>query len=420
MENLILHNSQLIFSIFLFLMFSPWRKGIDAGARFIRYAGGAFILMILLQYAFEYRFIPRNTLQLFLNDPNTVEIGRNYFSLLAITSLLVSTFPSLGTQSRSASRIKIQFPAKRQVLLLSISIALLIINILFKSFHLLYSRNDYLPKQWSGNFVSNIVQYASFISILSLFLLNFERRKSLTFFKWFLVFAWQLYFLALASRASISIALIFLIAYSVRGESIKLFKRILLGLYIFTIYSLALIIRGQEKFGLKHILEAINPQALLSSTSLQMVQENIVSPVGILGLTNQTAVANYSNLITAINPLPGRWTNWYEIAPSLRINSFIPYSGFGEISTLGPVGFVLISFGLFWVIRLSINFTEQEDRLNGSLTTVVMLIFGAFLFLMLQYNLRSCIRIFEVGVILTLSLFLSGRRSKTSVKLQTN
>lgn len=417
MKNLILHNSLLVFSIILFLMFSPWRKGIDAGARFIRYVSGAIILMVLLQYAFESKFTPRSTLELFLNDPTTVEIGRNYFSFLAITSLLVSTFPRLRTQSRSAYLTKIQIPAKIQVLLLTISIALLTSNILFKSLDLLYSRNDYLPKQWSGNFISNIVQYASFISILGLYLLNFEKRKSLTFFKWFLVFVWQLYFLALASRASISIALIFLIACSVRGQTVKMFRRILLGLYILTIYSLTLIIRGQDKFGLKHILEAINPQVLLSSTSFQMVHENIVSPVGILGLTHQKAVANFSNLITAFNPLPGRWTNWYEIAPSLRINSFIPFSGFGEISALGPVGFAAISFGIFWVIRLSINFTQQEDRLNGSLTTVVMLIFGAFLFLMLQYNLRSCARIFEVGVIITLSLFLTRRRSTTTVQI---
>ena len=67
-------------------MFSPWRKGIDAGARFIRYVSGAIILMVLLQYAFESKFTPRSTLELFLNDPTTVEIGRNYFSFLAITS----------------------------------------------------------------------------------------------------------------------------------------------------------------------------------------------------------------------------------------------------------------------------------------------------------------------------------------------
>jgi cobalamin biosynthesis protein CobD/CbiB len=69
------------------------------------------------------------------------------------------------------------------------------------------------------------------------------------------------------------------------------------------------------------------------------------------------------------------------------------------------------------VIRLSINFTQEENRLNGSLTTMVMLIFGAFLFLMLQYNLRSCLRIFEVGVIITFSLFLTRRLSKTGVEI---
>lgn len=287
---------------------------------------------------------------------------------------------------------------------------LLILIIIFKNYNLLYSRNEYLPKEWSGNFILNILQYASFISILSLFLIHFQNKKSLTAIKWAILIAWQFLFLSLASRAAISIAILYLISRSLLGQSVKFREKILLSSYIFSIYSLALIIRGQESFGLKHIFETINSKDLFTLSSLEMVHENIVSPIGILGLTNQIAKTSYSYLLTAINPMPGRWTNWYEISPALRINSFIPYSGYGELSTLGPLGFVLIFAGIFWVIRFSINITKLDNQLTGILTIAVILIFSAFLFLMLQYNLRSSLRIFEAGVATTWIIFLIRKR----------
>jgi hypothetical protein len=99
-------------------------------------------------------------------------------------------------------------------------------------------------------------------------------------------------------------------------------------------------------------------------------------------------------LWVSINPVTGNTAGWYEIARTLRLNQFTPYSAIGELGNYGPAVFaaVFAGIGLLLGVAQRLNdllFREQLWKLVGvaalGLTFVFVIQFA-------QYNLRSNMR----------------------------
>ena len=404
--NFYLSNLPVGLTLFALIFFPPWSKAASPGARYLRYSALIFCILVISGLIFENSFVAKNSIDLMLNDASILQTGRYYLGIVSLAAAIISIAPVMGTAKfNTGHRKSIAINTKMEKSFLAISLLLLVLDIHFKGFGLLISRSDYLPRSWSGNFFANLLQYASFISIIFLYLSNFFDRRLLRILKWLLVISWQMYMLGMTSRAAISVGILYLLSKYLKGEAVSLKGKIFITLQMLFVYLLVLQARSGDYFGLRHIPSIFKRTNFFSSTSLQMVHENVVSSISIIGLTHQTAEPNFSNLLIASNPLPGKWTRWYEIAPSMRISTFIPYSGFGELSVFGILNFVIFVSFLLILIRIGIDFSASDKRFFGAIPIFIQIISSAFLFLMLQYNLRSCLRIFEMGIVIFLISF---------------
>lgn len=101
-----------------------------------------------------------------------------------------------------------------------------------------------------------------------------------------------------------------------------------------------------------------------------------------------------SDVVTSVSPLPSQFNNWSQIAPSLRVNIYTPYSALGEVLNHGWVFFLalmaLFGAGFSMIERIAL----RRSGLVGGLSQII--VFGtAVLFVVesTEYNLRSVARL---------------------------
>jgi hypothetical protein len=94
-------------------------------------------------------------------------------------------------------------------------------------------------------------------------------------------------------------------------------------------------------------------------------------------------------VLTGINPLPGRWTDWYQ--NQVRINIYMPFNAVGDLLRAGvwvALAYYAVIGGCFARIELRL---KAEGRLGPELLMLLGLCF-AFIVFSLQYPLRSATR----------------------------
>jgi hypothetical protein len=101
----------------------------------------------------------------------------------------------------------------------------------------------------------------------------------------------------------------------------------------------------------------------------------------------------FSELLVELDPRPGSSTGWYDIADSLRINPYTPYSALGTIGNHGwtvVVVFWLVTGAFLGYLHLrSTTLTALGSRGIALVLVALPLLFTLF---SLQYNLRSSVR----------------------------
>lgn len=118
--------------------------------------------------------------------------------------------------------------------------------------------------------------------------------------------------------------------------------------------------------------------------------EVVVSPIFILSETFHRANLSAADLLTELNPLPGKYTNWYSIYHYHRINQNIPFSAIGTLYYYS--WFSLLVFGgvLQYVTSLiGIMMRFINSNFAGTITVVFSIYFWAMIN---AYNLRSIMR----------------------------
>lgn len=122
-------------------------------------------------------------------------------------------------------------------------------------------------------------------------------------------------------------------------------------------------------------------------------------------------------VLIQLNPLPGEYAGWYEVADSLRINPAVPYSTIGEVAGAGPS--ILIAFWLFVGVVLA----HIDRRIavlladNQQLSALAMLALSmTFVVLASQYNVRNSFRvIFYLLALDLITRIWRGLRSEPTV-----
>jgi len=126
-------------------------------------------------------------------------------------------------------------------------------------------------------------------------------------------------------------------------------------------------------------------------------------------------------VLTGINPLPGRWTDWYQ--NQIRINLYMPFNAVGDLLRAG----MWVALLYYAVIGGCFARIELRLRAEGRLGPVLLMLLGlcfAFIVFSLQYPLRSATRMIYYMfalefVALLLSHFRAGegaQRATTSDK----
>lgn len=96
----------------------------------------------------------------------------------------------------------------------------------------------------------------------------------------------------------------------------------------------------------------------------------------------------------AINPMPGALAGWPEIKESLRLSRSTPYNALGELGAHGWVALVVVAAAIGFLLALSTRFASSFKGAYAMTATLLVLgLTGFFSVSILQYNLRSSVRL---------------------------
>jgi hypothetical protein len=120
---------------------------------------------------------------------------------------------------------------------------------------------------------------------------------------------------------------------------------------------------------------------------------NVLFSVPLTGVVATDGRFTPAAFLTSVNPLPGDLTDWPQIKEDLRINGYVPYSGLGELASLGFAYLI----GFFLLVGAGLTLVQRSLRSSGGLRAIVGFMGGAGLTLnfavgMLQYNTRADVR----------------------------
>jgi len=275
------------------------------------------------------------------------------------------------------------------------------------NFSALLRRDSYLFI--AAGSVSGAVRYLIlFIGIVSSWMTIKSSNKLLHFINYLTCVLIE--FSAASRSLGILLMIIFMFWASTTVSKFNFFARVSIGIYLGGVgISQALYLRSQEQHGFFPHLEQLAFNGFSSSAFGNVVGTFLVIiPVTLLGLQVPTP-NNY--LFTSINPLPGRWTDWYEIADKLLLNPWTPTGSIAQLHNLGVVQESITWIVLGYVLGLLGKFSSKLDK--GNLVTLISmaLILSASLQL-LQYSFRAGLRFVYADILFISVVNLYYRKKK--------
>ena len=324
-------------------------------------------------------------------DSNQAEIVSLLFFKATICLLAGSLLPNLkvfnsaSQQSTSDfSNMKTEFRFSKAIFL---SITALLSIFVLMHFSELISRDSYLFL--AAGSISGAIRYLiPLIGIISSWMTIKSNNKLLHFSNYLVCILIE--FSAASRSLGILLMIFFLFWASNTVSKFHFFARVSIGIYLGGIgVSQALYLRSQENHGLFPHLEQLAFNGFSSNAFGNVVGTFLVIiPVTLLGLQVPTP-NNY--LFTSINPLPGRWTDWYEIAGNLLLNPWTPTGSIAQIHNLGVVQEFTFWIILGLVLGLLGKYSSRRDStLIVSLISTALILSASLQFL--QYSVRAGMR----------------------------
>lgn len=112
-----------------------------------------------------------------------------------------------------------------------------------------------------------------------------------------------------------------------------------------------------------------------------------------------------SDLITSLNPLPGRFTDWYRIAHRFGLNEATPYNTVGQLGNHGYAALIAYMF----LVGAFFGQLEMRARRGGQqgVLLAATAVAGLYAVTALQYSLRSSTRLLYYLLALQIALIVA-------------
>lgn len=156
-----------------------------------------------------------------------------------------------------------------------------------------------------------------------------------------------------------------------------------------------LILRNLGEQGLVPFISVMRSGLVLfkNRSVLGTVLGNVLASFPLTTYVGHRAPLRLSVLLTCLNPMPGKFTDWYETIPTVLVNSFTPFNTVGMLMNYGA----LIGGGFYIVVGFYFSHLDWKIRqglCRGQvLRSLVLFGFSAlFLPMTMQYPLRMACR----------------------------
>lgn len=271
----------------------------------------------------------------------------------------------------------------------------------------LFFRDEYLI-EGNTTFIT-LMKLLSFVNILILGV-TYYKNKLLSVSYFLLIF---LIATGTGSRLAVVYALVYVLLIFLMSKKLW-FNKLALGINavaIFVYLAFLMSVRPLANHGLQPYFSSLfnNTTDIITNLEFNIYYTFIFG----VFVTSKTLVGNATDLNTiaiSLNPLPGKWVGWYEIAPLLRANIYAPYSANGEVFSMGKI----FTFIFFTLIGLTFTFMEQKVRQffkTGSnvFAFIILILCVLFVIYSYEYNLRSTVRYLYYALFVLGVYYLFGR-----------
>lgn len=287
----------------------------------------------------------------------------------------------------------------------------------------LFDRFEYLTVDFPPLFAAGQV-----FTLVSCFVLGLSSSTEENIFRKVLyTFAFLIIEVVYFSLATRLFALGALVYYSGRrynkfsAGSINFYELIGFGFLIVYLQAIPLFLRDSEKHGLityVAMLFSTNSIEIFSLNPVKQFLLNFSFGIPLLQDVVDRNLFRFSDFWMAVNPLPGSWIGWYELAPELRVSEYIPFNLYGEFYSLELFDMCLAFLYLGFLISLLNEFYIKLRNLGFDVSAFLMsILLVGFSVLATQYNSRMAIRFLYYGLFIYfgISVFIRFRKIKKAI-----
>lgn len=279
----------------------------------------------------------------------------------------------------------------------------------------IFFRENYLIEK-NTTFIT-LMKLLSFVAILVLGLI-YRKRKILSIVYFFIIITIAI---GTGSRQAVIYSIVYTLLIYMSSKT-KFIDKIVLSFNVllsFILLSYLMTLRSLEFHGLHpYILSLFDDSEKLTASMSFNIYYTFIFGIFVSAKTLAENLPVWSNIWISLNPLPGKWVGWYEIANNLRANIYAPYSANGEVFTMGKI----VTFIFFTLTGIILSYFEfrirsffsKGNRIFGFLIALFCVLFIVFSF---EYNLRASIRyLYYAFFIILIYDFISKYKFKSTKK----
>ena len=268
----------------------------------------------------------------------------------------------------------------------------------------IFIRDYYINEASRG--LKIIIQLLSFITVIILGLLN-EKNKILSFSLFFLLITISI---GTGSRNTflyyiVYVVLLFLLGGNTFFNKTRLYVNLIFG---FLFLSFLTGLRMLKSHGLIPYLSSITDEFNGETQNIAFnIYYSFIFGVYVTIGTLKKAVFDFGIVLTNLNPLPGRFTDWYQYADKMRLNIYAPFSLHGRVFKTG----LLFTYIYFFFNGIVYMYFEKKIRFflkNRKILLAILLLIFLCLYIVFsfEYNMRSAVRMIYYAYFIVLVRYL--------------
>lgn len=418
----------ILFFLFLLVGMLYWKRKI-----FLLSPVDVFVLFfigVLVSTVLYHNFYPRHEKFNFFQFDF---IGKNKFNrtflvyikmlLLFLIGVFLYSFLNKSYFTLAKQRIKIINVQNinlntNQISIVIFAIAIVCIVLVYIDYgSMLFYRVEYIPKD---NSIFKIIYQNLFIVLCLLSGTLYRQNRSLALAVFFIAMTVGI---GVGSRSATIYLVAFGLSYSVflnHERAKRFFVFFIPFVIVFFGYNISLRLESNTHGLIPYLKATVSkPEILFKYTIMNIYYTFIFGFYATSETIHVYKNASISNLVTILNPLPGRLTNWYAIASKLRINEIAPYTAIGELAKY-PL-FSIFYYSLLGYYFAAVDFFIKSQVLHKKYFWAVLqfLVLALYVVHSFEYNLRSSHRFIYYSMALYMLYFIL-KRVKIKMPLKTN